>query len=114
MSRLRAVPAPTPAEIEAEIKEEAELHAALQRDLNDALLAGEDTRPYRANIGELGEKIARLRRQHDAAVQAEADRRRAVVASTAREIAAGACRRVEAVLENLNAPSINFEIGNAS
>jgi hypothetical protein len=108
------VPAPTPAEIEAEITEEAELHAALQKDLNDALLAGEDTRPYRANIGELGEKIARLRRQHDAALQAEADRRRAVVASTAREIAAGACRRVDAALENLKAPSINFQIGNAS
>ncbi len=113
MTRLRAVPSPTPAEIMVEIEEEAALHAALQKDLNEALLAGENTRPYRANIGELGEKIARLRRQHEAALQAEADRRRAVVASTAREIADGACRRVISVLESIKALSINFEIGNS-
>ncbi len=47
MTRLRAVPAPTPAEIAAEIAEEAELHAALQKDLADALLAGEWQAPDR-------------------------------------------------------------------
>ena len=49
MARPRKIPTRSIAELEASIAEEVEQHALLQRDLRDALIAGEDTRPYPAH-----------------------------------------------------------------
>jgi hypothetical protein len=94
----------SPEEIKAAIVEEVAQHDLLQRDLRDALVAGEDSRPYRQAIAETGEKIAKLRATLAGLEAAEAERRRAFAASTAAEIAAESHRRHVDLLARLDAP----------
>jgi hypothetical protein len=61
MARPRKPATRTTAEIEALIAEEDEQLALLRRDLRDAMIAGEDTRPYRAALAETEANITRLR-----------------------------------------------------
>jgi len=104
------VPPPSPEALLADIEEETALHRSLQVDLKDALLAGENTSPYRRTIADLGEKIARLRSQYDASLEAEGERRRAAIAVTAREISEGARRRFTGILESLTPPPPPFTL----
>jgi hypothetical protein len=94
----------SPAEVEVEIAQEVAQHDLLQRDLRDALVAGENTRPYRHALAETGEKIAKLRATLAGLEAAEAERRRAFAASTAAEIAAESHRRHVDLLARLDAP----------
>jgi hypothetical protein len=94
-----------PADIEEEIAREAAQHAALQSDLRDALLAGENTAPYREAIAAIGEKILSLRTTLEAGRQADEGRRLAVAAEEVGQIVAEAERRHAALLEGLQVPS---------
>jgi hypothetical protein len=94
------------ADIEAEIAEEMAQEHLLERDLKDALLAGENTRPYRHALDEIGKKIAHLRQNLMAAHEAEAERRYALSAATAAEISAESGRRHVELLARLDAPAV--------
>jgi len=95
---------PSPAELKAAIAEEVAQHDLLQRDLRDALVAGEDTRPYRQALAEIGEKIAKLRAKLAGLEATEAERRQALTAATAAEIAAESRRRHVDLLARLDVP----------
>jgi hypothetical protein len=95
----------SPAEVGVEIAQEVAQHDLLQRDLRDALVAGENTRPYRHALAETGEKIANLRATLAGLIEAEAARRHAVASATARQIAAESGRRHVALMAQLDAPS---------
>lgn len=95
----------SPAEIEAAIAEEVAQHTLLQSDLREALVAGENTRPYRLSIAEIGEKIADLRDALAGLNAAEAERRRALMSTAALEIAAESHRRHIDLLASLDAPA---------
>lgn len=105
MARPRKSPMLMIADIEAEIAEEVAQKALLERDLNDALVAGENTQPYRQALEEIGKKIARLKQNLTAAHETEAERRYALTADTARDITAASVRRYIDFLARLDAPA---------
>jgi hypothetical protein len=105
MARPRKNPAQSAQAIEAEIAEEVDQHALLQRDLRDALIAGENTRPYRQALAEIAGKIENLQVRISALRQAEDDRRHVMTAATAEEITAEAVRRHGALLARLDVPA---------
>ena len=106
MARPRKNSAQSAQAIEAEIAEEAAQHALLQRDLTEALVAGENTRPYRQALAEIGRKIEHLHAKMGAIRQAEDDRRHALTVTTAEEITAEAMRRHADMMARLDAPAL--------
>jgi CHASE3 domain sensor protein len=101
----------SPVEIEAEIADDLAQHALLHSDLRDALIAGEDTRPYRQAIVEIGEKVADLRNTLAGLNEAESERRRTLAAATALEIAGEAQRRHAELMSRLQVPSFPLNQG---
>jgi hypothetical protein len=106
MGRPRKNATQAAAAIEAEISEETAQQALLKKDLREALIAGENSRPYRAALDEIAEKIAQLQSKLAVLQEAEAERRRALTAATAVEIAAESSRRHIDFLSRLDIPAL--------
>ncbi len=96
----------TAAEIEYEIIEQAEHHALLVNDLQDALLAGENTRSYREAIAAIGDKIHRLRTRLEEVKSSELQQRRASTATLAAEMLAESHRRHRILLADYQIPNL--------
>ena len=104
MARPGRSKAPSLAKLAAEIAEEAALHVSLQTDLREALILGEDTRPYRAAIIESGNKLASLRTAYAQLREEEEERRQAEAAEAAVEVLEGARRRHSELLAAVQPP----------
>lgn len=104
MGRPAKVRLRTAAQIDEDIAAEVAQHALLLRDLGDALLAGENTAPYRGAIAAIGEKIRSLRAALDEINEAEEARRSAEALRNASEIFGEAERRHVALVDGLKIP----------
>ena len=110
MARPRKIPTRSIAELKAAIAEESEQHALLQRDLHDALVAGENTSPYRRALAETGEVLAELRAALEGARRVAAEAREAACREDAASVLAEAQARHSVLLEPLRAPSFPLPI----
>ena len=92
------------AEIKAEIAAEESQLVLLAQDLSDALLAGENSAPYRGAIDKTNGCIVELRAKLADIEHAEGERRRGETAANARDIAAESHRRHAAFIAALAPP----------
>jgi len=98
MSRPRHGRAIAADDLRAEIESERTQLALLSADLRDALVAGENTAPYRQAIGALGKTISALEQKLAAAEAAAIARRQAIREVTATEIVAESASRHAAIV----------------
>ncbi len=104
MKRPRAARPMSIDDLKAELAGEVQHRKSLAADLNDAVLAAEETAPYRANIAATDKVIAALEHKLAEAEHAEAAQRSATIQATAHEITIESARRHAALMEALMPP----------
>lgn len=109
MARPRKISTRTPAEMEAALVEEGEQLALLRRDLRDALVLGESTRPLRGAIADTEKSIASLRATLADVRALEAVQRQAEIESDAAAICEEASAVHVAFLASLEVPHFHEE-----
>ena len=104
MARVTQRKGLTLAEVEAAIAVEIKQQALLQDDLQEALVAAEDTRPFRKALAEIAESLRRLQLERFNLEQEAAAQQRASITSTAREVLYEAHQRHADLLSTLVLP----------